>query len=81
MKTTLIKNLLFSATLSLFVASCASTTANDPTGISRAAGDAAVDAATKKVDPITGAAVRQATGLGTGPVEQATTGALNKIGL
>ena len=75
MKISQIKKLLVAAAISMFVVSCANT--NDPSGITKAAGDAAVDAATKNTDPITGAAVRQATGYGTDP----TKGILSGLGL
>jgi len=80
MKISLVKKLFLSLALGVFATSCSSTV-NDPTGISKAAGDAAVDAATEKTSPVTGAAVRQVTGYGTDPAAQATSGVLNKIGL
>ena len=83
MNTKLIKNFLISGSVAIFASSCGATGA-DATGldgVTKAVGDAAVDAATKNVDPLTGAAVRNATGFGTDPIEKASTGLLNQIGL
>ena len=62
----------------LFLNSCANTS-TDP--ITKAAGNAAVDAATKDSSLMTKAMVRQTTGYGTDPVEKAKSDALGKIGL
>ena len=81
MKITLLKNLILSASFTMLVSSCGTSTGNAPSGLQKAAGDAAVDAATKNTNPLTGAAVRSATGYGTDPIEKAQTNALNKLGL
>ncbi len=65
----------------MLVTSCGTSTGNLPSGVTKAAGDAAVDAATKNTDPLTGAAIRNATGYGTDPIEKAKADALNKLGL
>ena len=78
MKTLLLKNFFFSAAIGMLVASCASSTAPNPNDITKAAGDAAVDAATKNTDPLTGAAIRQTTGYGTEPTP---TSVLSGLGL
>jgi len=81
MNKTTLKNLVLSAAVTVLVVSC-STSGNPATGdITKAAGDAAVDAATKNANPLTGAAIRNTTGYGTDPVEAASTGLLNSIGL
>jgi len=72
-KTIILKNLILSAALSMFVASCAAP--------KKGVADAAVDAATKNASPVTKAAVRKATGHGTGPVERAKDEAADKLGL
>ena len=81
MKTKLLKNLFLSAAVTMFVTSCGTSTTNVPSGVTKSAGDAAVNAATKKTDPLTGAAIRSTTGYGTNPVEKAKTDALNKLSL
>ena len=79
MNTKVLKNLVLSASVAVLATSCGSTSTDGSAvnGVQKAAGDAAVDAATKNVDPLTGAAVRNATGYGTDPAA----GLLKNIGL
>ena len=81
MKKSFLKYLFLFTPLTMLVSSCANSTVNDPSGITKAAGDAAVDAATENTDPLTGAVIRQSTGYGTDPIEKATTNALGGLGL
>jgi len=80
MKTALLINLFLVAASSMLVTSCATFTGNAPSGMTKTAGDAAVDAATKNTDPLTKAAIRNTTGYGTDPIEKAKTDTLNKLG-
>lgn len=66
----------FGAT-SLLLNSCATT----PNALTKAAGDAVVDSATKDSDPLTKAVIRQQTGYGTDPVEEAKQGFFQSLGL
>ena len=75
----LITKITLSAAATLSITSCA-TTGDAPGGIAKAAGTAAVDAATKD-NPLAGEAIRNATGLGTSPVEKAKTSLLGGLGL
>ena len=74
----ILKNLAISASIAAFATSCAtsSTDGSAANGLQKAAGDAAVDSATKNVDPLTGAAIRNS-GYGTDP----STELLNKAGI
>ena len=76
-----LKNLCLSAAVAMLVTSCGTSTDNVTGDATKAAGDAAVDAATKNTDPVTKAAVTKTTGYGTSPVEKAKTDTLNKVGL
>jgi len=49
--------------------------------MTKTAGDAAVDAATQNVSPLTKAAIVQKTGYGTSPVEEAKTNFFSQLGL
>ena len=76
MKIKSIKNILLSAVATMFVTSCASTNQTD---LTKSVGDAAVDSVTKDVSPLTKTAVRNATGYGSDPVEEKTSGFLNSL--
>ncbi len=71
----LFKNILFVAAVSALVSSCAT----DNKIVPQAVGDAAVDAATKNVDPITKSAIRSQTGYGTNPIESQAAGLLKSL--
>lgn len=79
MNTPLFKNIIFSAAVAMFATSCVNS--NDQGGITKAIGDAAVDSATQNSDIVTKTAIRNATGYGTDPIEEKTTGFLNSLGL
>ncbi len=76
----LMKKIILSTAVALSVTSCATTGQSTQNDVIKAAGTAAVDAATKN-NPLAGEAIRNATGLGTSPVEKAKTGLLGGLGL
>ena len=73
----LLKNVILVAATSMFVVSCGTNGSQE--GVTKSLGDAAVDSVTKDSDIVTKTAIRNATGYGTDPVEEQTSGFLNSL--